>query len=122
METLLNRPVDSVALKRDGWVLLSTQILLLTAMTGIALVRNNNLATLDQAMTGHRQASAVSTWLSDLIAVNLGWLAVSHGLWLTEPLPQSKLFNLTTASITSGLTLWFMVSTRHYARRRAFYD
>ena len=122
VETLLNQPLDSVALTRDAWALLSTLILLLTAMTGIAFVRNNNLAPLDQAMTGHRQASAVSTWLSDLIAVTFASLAVSHGLWLTEPLPQSQLFNLTTASITSGLALWFMVGARHYARRRAFFD
>jgi Undecaprenyl-phosphate galactose phosphotransferase WbaP len=122
VETLLNRPVDSVALTRDAWVLLSALILLLTAMTGIAFVRNKNLAPLDQAMTGHRQTSAVSTWLSDLIAVTFAWLAVAHGLWLTEPLPQSQLFNLTTASITSGLALWFMIGARHYARRRAFYD
>ena len=120
--TLLAQPADSIARTRDAWLLLSGLIFLLASVTSIAFIRNKNLAAIDQAITGHRQASAVATWLSDLIAVTLAWLAVSHGLWLAEPLPQSQLFNLTTASITFGLALWFTVGVRHYARRRALYD
>lgn len=120
--TLLAQPANSVARTRDGWIMLTGLIFLLAGVTSVAFIRNKNLAPINQAITGHRQASAVATWLSDLIAVTLAWLAVSHGLWLTAPLPQSQLFNLTTASITCGLALWFMVGARHYARRRALYD
>ena len=116
------KPASSTALTRDGWVSLLGLMALITAVTATAFVRKKSLAPIDQAITGHRQASAVATWLSDLIAVNLAWLAVSHGLWLSEPIPQSRLFNLTTAAVSFGLTLWFMVSARHYARRRALYD
>ena len=115
-------PTNSTALTRDGWVSLLGLVTLIMAVTATAFVRNQSLDPIDQAITGHRQASAVATWLSDLIAVNLAWLAVSHGLWLNEPIPQSRLFNLITAAVSFGLTLWFMVSARHYARRRALYD
>ena len=120
--SLLSQPAKSVARTLDGWLLLSGLIFLLTSIISVAVIRHKSLAPIDQAITGHRQASAVAMWLSDLIAVTLAWLTVSHGLWLTEPIPQSQLFNVTTASITFGLTLWFMVGARHYARRQALYD
>lgn len=119
---LLAQPADSVTRTLDGWLLLLGLLFLLASATSAALIRHKNLAPIDQAITGHRQASTVTIWLSDLIAVTLAWLAISHGLWLTEPIPQSQLFNVTTALITFGLALWFAAGTRHYARRRALYD
>ena len=119
---LLAQPADSVTRTLDGWLLLLGLLFLLASATSAALIRHKNLAPIDQAITGHRQASAVTIWLSDLIAVTLAWLTISHGLWLTEPIPQSQLFNVTTALITFGLALWFAAGTRHYARRRALYD
>ena len=112
----------SIARTRDGWASLALLTLFLATSFLIGLARRYNMDLADRAISGHRQVSAVATWLGDLISVNLAWIAITHGLWLSEPLPTSRLHDTTVLTLSIALTGWFMIGARHYARRSAFYD
>lgn len=112
----------SISRTKDGWISLGALLLLLLLTITAGLTRRHLMDKTSRALTGHRQITAVTVWLGDLVSVNLGWLAVTHGLWLSEPLPTSRFHDTTTLILSVALTSWFMIGTRHYARRSAFYD
>ena len=112
----------SIVRTQDGWISLTLLTLFLAATFVVGLTRQYKMSQADRAISGHRQVSAVATWLGDLISVNLAWIAVTHGLWLSEPLPTSRLHDTTVLTLSLALTGWFMIGARHYARRSAFYD
>ena len=84
--------------------------------------RHDHMAPSQRILTGHRQSTAVVTWLTDVFSIYLAWLAVTHGLVITAPLPSSQALMLQTGLAGMGLTFWMAISLRHYARRRAIYD
>ena len=112
----------SISRTKDGWISLGALLFLLLLAITAGITRRHLMDKTSRALTGHRQLSAATTWLGDLMSVNLGWIAVTHGLWLSEPLPTSRLNDTTTLALSMALTAWFMIGTRHYARRSAFYD
>lgn len=114
--------VNSIAKTLYGWLLLPALFGAIIATILFSIGREQRLPPDERAMTGHRQANAVITCLADVTGVTLSWLAVTHGLWITEAIPSSQLNNLTTFSLTLALCVWFTVGVRHYARRRALYD
>jgi Undecaprenyl-phosphate galactose phosphotransferase WbaP len=113
---------SSIDMTRDGWTVLLFTIIALSLIVVASVLRNNTLSPDQKAMTGHRQGSAIATFLADIIAIAVGWLAVTHGLWISDTLPSSRLHNLTTLLMSLILFAWFAVGARHYARRRTLYD
>lgn len=84
--------------------------------------RNDNMSPMERAVTGHRQASALVTWLSDLLSIFLAWLAVVDGLNMSTPIPSSPTLATQIVLGAIAVTGWMAIVMRHYARRRAMYD
>ncbi len=104
---------------------IAVAVALLSSLMLIILLsryRRDHMSPMERAVTGHRQASAVATWVSDLLSIFLAWLAVVDGLNLTAPIPSSSALAIQMSLGAAAVTAWMAVVMRHYARRRAMYD
>ena len=101
---------------------LATLFLCLLLTVGFSYFRHSVFDEQNRLTTGHRQASALTTALSDIISIYLVWACLTANGVDDQTFTVLSTFNNQTIACAIILVLWFSVGTRHYQTRQSLHD
>lgn len=112
---------DALALLGAIWPLVTLLACLLLTV-GFSYFRHSVFDEQSRLTTGHRQASALATALSDIVSVYLVWACLTANGVDDQTFTVLSTFNNQTIACVAILVLWFSFGTRHYQTRQSLHD